>query len=69
LLFPSSSTQNDLIESGFVYPQTFLTPLHLQADIAQATQKQKAIFGSVFSKPVYQDVPDVKFWDGPLPRV
>lgn len=41
----------------------------IKKDIAVETQKSKQIFGSVFSKSVYNDVPDVKFWEGPLPKV
>lgn len=41
----------------------------IKGDIAKATEKQKSLFGNVFSKPVYTDAPDVKFWEGPLPKV
>lgn len=41
----------------------------IKGDIAKVTEKQKSLFGNVFSKPVYTDAPDVKFWEGPLPKV
>lgn len=41
----------------------------IKKDAAKEAEKQKSLFGSVFKKSVYTDVPDVKFWTGPLPRV
>lgn len=41
----------------------------IKKDIQRNVDQQKQLFGNVFSKSVYTDVPDVKFWTGPLPRV
>jgi len=41
----------------------------IKKDEAANKQKQKGLFGAMFSKTLYDDQPDVKFWTGPLPRV
>lgn len=41
----------------------------IKKDEARHANEQKQVFGAVFKKSVYTDVPDVKFWTGPLPRV
>lgn len=37
--------------------------------INDLNKKDKALFGSIFSKPIYTDEPDVVFYDGPNPKV
>ena len=41
----------------------------IRKDFAAQSEKQKALFGTMFTKSLYDDQPDVKFWEGPLPKV